>query len=385
VSVAVSKGEFAPVSSELVAAGGEVDAWFARAFANDIDERFESAQELTRTFVEVCETTAEAPTIEGSSSFDTAPAALEPSPASTADPATATARAEAKTEPSAGGSKRWLVGVAIAGLATWWFVTGDPQVDSSGPVASAMVSATASANATTTSRAPQHASRKRKGGRLPPNHIQTMVRRNFDALSSCLDTEKALRRAMVRTLRFVIQEDGTTADVHVGEMDPSTPSLDACLVAKIQAMGFSPPEGGVVTVSYPIVFSNDDWQPLDRAACRMTPDCRGNGRCGVSKESCAVTEDEDCTLSRLCVQRGQCHADGGRCVAGAEGGPDSLPCERFGLCAVAEGQARAGSDEHCKKSKACGAHGICSADHGVCVAANDDDCNKSAYCRIAGR
>ncbi|MEM9695131.1 MAG: AgmX/PglI C-terminal domain-containing protein [Myxococcota bacterium] len=90
-------------------------------------------------------------------------------------------------------------------------------------------------------------------GRLPAQVIQRIVRQNFGRFRLCY--ESALRRdpnlqgrVMVR---FLIGRDGTVSSASAGGM----PGVASCVGQAIYGLSFPPPEGGIVTVSYPIVFT----------------------------------------------------------------------------------------------------------------------------------
>jgi hypothetical protein len=97
------------------------------------------------------------------------------------------------------------------------------------------------------------------GGRLAPEVIQKAVRAQFGGFRLCY--EQGLRRDPGLTgriaVRFVIDRDGNVAAVG---KDPWTTSMrDAevtrCVVDHFKGIVFPPPEGGIVTVVYPIMFS----------------------------------------------------------------------------------------------------------------------------------
>jgi hypothetical protein len=93
-------------------------------------------------------------------------------------------------------------------------------------------------------------------GRLDPKYIQSVVRSNYDTFKRCYERGLAANpelrgRVMVR---FVIQRDGT-----VGKKNIADNSLTDCRVAEcvrdgFSGLKFSPPEGGTVTVVYPIML-----------------------------------------------------------------------------------------------------------------------------------
>jgi hypothetical protein len=94
-------------------------------------------------------------------------------------------------------------------------------------------------------------------GRLPPETIQRIVRQNFGRLRDCyqraLQTQPSLAGRVVT--RFVIARDGLVT--RVTNVDATLPDRNvvACITRAFYGMTFPFPEGGVVTVTYPVVFS----------------------------------------------------------------------------------------------------------------------------------
>jgi hypothetical protein len=97
-------------------------------------------------------------------------------------------------------------------------------------------------------------------GRLPPEAIQTVVRQSFGVFRTCY--ENGLRQnsklAGTATVKFVINQDGSVQ----GAMDDGSSIPDAsvvqCIVAGFGHLTFPAPQGGYVTVVYPIAFSPGD-------------------------------------------------------------------------------------------------------------------------------
>jgi len=95
-------------------------------------------------------------------------------------------------------------------------------------------------------------------GRLPPEEIQKVVRANFDKLRGCYDEalKKDAKLAGKLVIKFVIKTDGTTEGV---AKDEGTTIADAamveCSLSAIKGIQFPRPEGGIVTVVYPIEYS----------------------------------------------------------------------------------------------------------------------------------
>ena len=94
-------------------------------------------------------------------------------------------------------------------------------------------------------------------GRLPPEVIQRIVRQNFGRFRSCY--EGALRnnpnlQGRV-SVRFIIGRDGSVSNVGNGGSDLPDPNVVSCVVKSFYGLSFPEPKDGIVSVSYPIVFS----------------------------------------------------------------------------------------------------------------------------------
>ncbi|MBX3230735.1 MAG: AgmX/PglI C-terminal domain-containing protein [Labilithrix sp.] len=95
-------------------------------------------------------------------------------------------------------------------------------------------------------------------GRLPPEAVQRVVRQGFGRLRFCY--ESGLRRNPGLegrvAVKFVIDREGAVAMASAGGGDLPDAEVTACVVRGFQSMSFPPPEGGIVTVVYPLVFSS---------------------------------------------------------------------------------------------------------------------------------
>ena len=94
-------------------------------------------------------------------------------------------------------------------------------------------------------------------GRLPPEVIQRIVRQNFGRFRLCY--ENGLRnnpnlQGRV-SVRFVIGRDGAVSNVSNGGSDMPDGGVVSCVVRAFYGLSFPQPEGGIVTVTYPIMFS----------------------------------------------------------------------------------------------------------------------------------
>jgi hypothetical protein len=94
-------------------------------------------------------------------------------------------------------------------------------------------------------------------GRLPPEVIQRIVRQNFGRFRLCY--ENGLRNnpnLQGRVgVRFVIGRDGAVSNVGNGGSDMADGGVVSCVVRAFYGLSFPQPDGGIVTVVYPIMFS----------------------------------------------------------------------------------------------------------------------------------
>ncbi len=93
-------------------------------------------------------------------------------------------------------------------------------------------------------------------GALPPEVIQRIVRQNFGRFRLCyenaLRTDPTLQGSV--TVKFVIGTDGTVSNVS-GSGTLGDDSAVQCIARSFGGLSFPSPEGGVVNVTYPILFS----------------------------------------------------------------------------------------------------------------------------------
>jgi tetratricopeptide (TPR) repeat protein len=112
-------------------------------------------------------------------------------------------------------------------------------------------------------------------GRLPPEVIQRIVRQNFGRFRRCY--QSALERkpnAMGRVaVRFVIGREGAVSGTSVLQDDIGDVRFASCMVQAVAALSFPQPEGGVVTVSYPFLFTpfESSGEPTSMEANRTAP------------------------------------------------------------------------------------------------------------------
>lgn len=94
-------------------------------------------------------------------------------------------------------------------------------------------------------------------GRLPPEVIQRIVRQNYGRFRMCYEQGLARNPNLEGriTVRFIIGRDGSVSNVTKGGSDLPDPGVANCIVNAYYGLSFPEPEGGIVTVVYPIMFA----------------------------------------------------------------------------------------------------------------------------------
>ena len=119
-------------------------------------------------------------------------------------------------------------------------------------------------------------------GRLPPEVIQRIVRQNFGRFRLCyengLRTNPNLQGRV--SAKFVIDRAGSVPTSSDGGSDLPDQAVVACVVRGFSSLSFPQPEGGVVTVVYPIIFAPGDGGPEDTAKAKPAPAVGGAGPTG---------------------------------------------------------------------------------------------------------
>jgi TonB family protein len=95
-------------------------------------------------------------------------------------------------------------------------------------------------------------------GTLSREDIERVIRRNIARIRACYEGELANTPGLSGRLviRFVIGANGTVTTAAVEESTLNNAAMEACVVAQFRRMRFPAPEGGgVVTVTYPLVFT----------------------------------------------------------------------------------------------------------------------------------
>ena len=94
-------------------------------------------------------------------------------------------------------------------------------------------------------------------GRLPPEVIRRIVRQNFGRFRLCYENGRRGNPGLQGRVstKFVIDRSGAVASVIDAGSDLPSSSTVSCVVRGFGNLSFPQPEGGLVTVVYPIVFS----------------------------------------------------------------------------------------------------------------------------------
>ncbi len=115
-------------------------------------------------------------------------------------------------------------------------------------------------------------------GRLPPEVVQRIVRQNFGRFRLCY--ENGLRnnpnlQGKV-SVRFVIGRDGNVGSVSNGGSDLPDAGVQSCVANAFKGLSFPQPEGGIVTVVYPMSFEPGAVPPAPSATPAPSPNQRIN-------------------------------------------------------------------------------------------------------------
>ena len=112
--------------------------------------------------------------------------------------------------------------------------------------------------------APTGPASPRAQGTLAPETIQKIVRSNLPSMKKCYD-EGLGRLPKLRgtvTTKFVIGTDGLvlSSEATTDATHPAFPDakVTACVLKTFTALVFPKPDGGTVTVTYPLVFTPED-------------------------------------------------------------------------------------------------------------------------------
>jgi hypothetical protein len=201
-------------------------------------------------------------------------------------------------------------------------------------------------------------------GRLPPEVIQRIVRQNFGRFRLCY--ENGLRNnpglAGRVTVRFVIGTDGGVSTVS-GSGDLPDSGVVSCVTRAFYGLNFPQPEGGIVTVSYPIVFSpSDDPPPSPGASASASASAEASAEPPPPPPPAPPAVMPDVPSA---AAEGTCESnpplEAGKCRTSADCGAGER-CRREGIDWLC--QKRLADGESCTHSVECA--GICGAD-GKCA------------------
>jgi tetratricopeptide (TPR) repeat protein len=94
-------------------------------------------------------------------------------------------------------------------------------------------------------------------GRLPAEVVQRIVRQNFGRFRMCYEQGLGADPALAGrvSVRFVIGRDGSVTAVADGGSDLPSESTRSCVRSAFEGLSFPQPEGGIVTVVFPIQFA----------------------------------------------------------------------------------------------------------------------------------
>jgi hypothetical protein len=97
-------------------------------------------------------------------------------------------------------------------------------------------------------------------GRLPPEVIQRIVRQNFGRFKLCYETGLRGNPALTGrvAVKFAIERDGSVGTSQDGGSDIPDAGVTQCVVRAFGGLTFPEPQGGIVTVVYPITFTPGD-------------------------------------------------------------------------------------------------------------------------------
>ena len=98
-------------------------------------------------------------------------------------------------------------------------------------------------------------------GRLAPQKIRDVMQRQRAVVSACFEASIARQSAFkgTVTLLFAIEPDGSVSHASVLQSDLADCEVTQCLRTHVARLSFPAPEGGAVTVQYPISVES---QPL---------------------------------------------------------------------------------------------------------------------------
>lgn len=96
------------------------------------------------------------------------------------------------------------------------------------------------------------------GGRLAPDLVQRTVRQSFGRFRGCYEAGLRGNPTLAGrvSVRFVIGRDGAVMSAMNGGSDMPDAGVVSCVVGAFRGLSFPAPSDGIVTVTYPLVFSS---------------------------------------------------------------------------------------------------------------------------------
>lgn len=97
-------------------------------------------------------------------------------------------------------------------------------------------------------------------GRLPPEQIRSIVREKYPAVRACYERGLLVNADLQGrvTMRFVIERDGHVSKAVIADTDLPNCSVARCIRQVFTVLQFPEPQGGVVTVQYPIMLESGE-------------------------------------------------------------------------------------------------------------------------------
>jgi hypothetical protein len=94
-------------------------------------------------------------------------------------------------------------------------------------------------------------------GRLPSDVIQRIIRQNHGKFRYCFEAGLRSNPSLQGrvSVRFIIGRDGSVSNVSNGGSDLPDPDVVQCVIRSYYGLSFPVPDGGIVTVIYPIMFN----------------------------------------------------------------------------------------------------------------------------------
>jgi len=131
-------------------------------------------------------------------------------------------------------------------------------------------------------------------GRLPPEVIQRIVRQQYRRFRSCYQAGLRRNPALRGTVftRFIIGRDGRVSNQPAASGSLADLGVRVCVARIFYGLSFPAPNGGIVTVSYPLSFAPNGSSMATAAASPSKP-ALADPHAGRFKTVMAALEDND--------------------------------------------------------------------------------------------